>query len=106
MLTADASGLIRALYENRRAGSGTLALGFHYAIAALVRDVLCMLRERENCNVAALSGGVFQNALLLSLTRRMLEESNFQVYTNCHTSPGDGGLSLGQAYIGGQASCV
>lgn len=46
-----------------------------------------------------LTGGCFQNRLLLSLVRRRLEEAGFTVYSHALVPPNDGGLSLGQAVV-------
>ena len=46
-----------------------------------------------------LSGGVFQNGLLLCLTEAKLRIANYQVYSHHQVPPNDGGLSLGQAMI-------
>ena len=46
-----------------------------------------------------LTGGCFQNRLLLSLMRRRLEEAGFTVYSHALVPPNDGGLSLGQAVV-------
>jgi hydrogenase maturation protein HypF len=47
----------------------------------------------------ALSGGVFQNMLLLEQTCRMLIVDGFEVFTHHRVPPNDGGISLGQAAI-------
>ena len=46
-----------------------------------------------------LTGGCFQNRLLLSLVRHRLEAAGFTVYSHSLVPPNDGGLSLGQAVI-------
>ena len=58
-------------------------------------------RARTGIQVVALSGGVFQNALLLGLARRELEVRHFRVLTHRVVPPNDGGLALGQAAIAG-----
>jgi len=45
----------------------------------------------------ALSGGVFQNTLLLEETVRGLERAGFKVYIHSMLPPGDGGICVGQA---------
>jgi len=47
----------------------------------------------------ALSGGVFQNRLLLRLTTAALQKEGFDVLTHRLVPPNDGGVSLGQAVI-------
>jgi hydrogenase maturation protein HypF len=47
----------------------------------------------------ALSGGVFQNRLLLELLMALLRADGFHVYINRQVPPNDGGLSLGQAAV-------
>jgi hydrogenase maturation protein HypF len=50
-------------------------------------------------NEVALSGGVFQNRLLLETLAELLQEWRFTVYRNRRVPPNDGGLSLGQAAV-------
>jgi hydrogenase maturation protein HypF len=77
-----------------------LALRFHRTICHMIADVCAILRNRYGVGDVALSGGVFQNRILLEETMPLLESSGFTVYTNSQVPAGDGGLSLGQAYIG------
>ena len=72
----------------------------HRSIAdASVRaaEILC---GRRNIGTVALSGGVFQNALLLGMIRVDLEASGVRVLTHQTVPPNDGGISLGQVAIG------
>ena len=57
-------------------------------------------RERTGLRTAALTGGVFQNTLLLELTREKLERERFRVLLHSLTPPNDGGIALGQALYG------
>ena len=57
-------------------------------------------REETGRNAAALSGGVFQNTLLLRLCCRALERDGFTVLRHRLVPPNDGGLALGQALYG------
>jgi len=79
---------------------GALALGFHYAVSGIILKVCEMIRLRQNINIVALSGGVFQNTLLMEHVLTKLRESNFKVYYNICVPPNDGCISLGQTYIG------
>ena len=55
------------------------------------------LRKEQGLNTAALSGGVFQNTLLLSLCCEKLRKDGFTVLTHRLVPPNDGGIALGQA---------
>lgn len=79
---------------------GALALGFHYAVSELILEVCEILRERTSVNTVALSGGVFQNTLLMEKTLGLLKKRAFRVYYNVAVPPNDGGISLGQTLIG------
>lgn len=75
--------------------SSEIALRFHHALAMLITDVA----ERIQCHQIILSGGVFQNALLLKLSETALTTRGFAVHTPQLFGPNDGSLSLGQAFI-------
>jgi hydrogenase maturation protein HypF len=63
-----------------------------------------MLREATGLGTAALSGGVFQNVLLLERTVAGLEQAGFRVLTHSRVPPNDGGISLGQVAIAAAVS--
>ncbi|WP_063034642.1 carbamoyltransferase HypF [Nocardia grenadensis] len=67
---------------------------FHAALARLVLEIA--LAHTGPATTVALSGGVFQNALLLSATRRLLRAHGFTVLTHHRLPPNDGGLAFGQ----------
>jgi len=58
-----------------------------------------MLRERHGSNTVALSGGSFQNRLLLALTMEGLAEKQFDIYTPRKIPFNDGCIALGQIAI-------
>jgi hydrogenase maturation protein HypF len=80
--------------------TGVLALGFHFALAEAVSEVCERLRNQYGSNTVALSGGVFQNTALTEQTLKLLRNRGFQTAMNLAVPPNDGGISLGQAYIG------
>ena len=103
VLELDPGPVFEALCTMRnRAETGALALGFHLALAEAVASVSGKLGSRYLSNTVALSGGVFQNALLTRHTTRLLREKGVQVYLNSAVPPNDGGVSLGQAYVGNE----
>jgi hydrogenase maturation protein HypF len=93
--------VLRAIVADRRAGlaTGALAAGFHVAVARAVGDAATSVRARTGIEVVALSGGVFQNTLLLGLARVELAARGFTVLTHRQLPPNDGGLALGQAAV-------
>ncbi len=93
--------MIRAIVSDIQHGLSLsqVASRFHRSIAGLLATACQKAREQTGLNVVALSGGVFQNRLLLEQLMARLEEMDFQVYINRRVPPNDGGLSLGQAAI-------
>ncbi len=87
------SAIVRDISEQKRPSE--ISLGLHHALAMLIADVA----ERIQCPQIVLSGGVFQNALLLKLSESELTKRGFTVYTPQLFGPNDGGLSLGQAFM-------
>jgi hydrogenase maturation protein HypF len=76
-----------------------IAARFHNGLAALVVSGCECLRERHGLATVALSGGVFQNLLLLGRTVAGLEAQGFTVLTHSRVPCNDGGISLGQAMV-------
>lgn len=72
----------------------TLIRGFTRLCAALMKET--------GVKEAALSGGSFQNAILLTGLLRALTQIGFTVHTHALVPPNDGGLSLGQAVVAGR----
>ena len=97
----DPRPVVRAVVEDRRAGrpSGIIAAAFHQAVAEVVVRLARRARQATKLDRVVLSGGVFQNALLVSLTRRQLRAEGFDVLTHRLVPPNDGGLALGQVLV-------
>ena len=77
-----------------------LAYFFHKALADMIVIACCYQRTRCDVNVVALSGGVFQNLLLLRLVDDGLERESFKVLKHGVVPTNDGGIALGQAAAG------
>ena len=88
--------------EARREGihRGRIALGFHYAVADMILEVCRLIRKSEGLSTVALTGGVFQNKILMERTLALLRSENFHPYYNVSVGPNDGGICLGQNLIG------
>ena len=95
----NTEGLIRTILDQRLNGEevGRLAYFFHEELARQITEICVRIREKRDCNKAALSGGVFQNRLLLELTDHMLRDRGFEVLKHQLIPPNDGGIALGQA---------
>ena len=93
--------LLGMIDEDVRAGESqaTIAARFHDAVAQMVVDVSVAARGQVSINDVGLTGGVFQNVLLLRLTRAKLEEHGFHVLCHREVPPNDGGIALGQAMV-------
>ena len=72
---------------------------FHCTVAALLAEACERARAATGLREVALSGGVFQNRMLLENLLTLLEQRDFTVYLNRQVPPNDGGLSLGQAAV-------
>jgi hydrogenase maturation protein HypF len=93
--------MIRAIVQEILQGTPVprIAGRFHRTIAELFAATCRQVRAQTGLNKVALSGGVFQNRLLLEQVGAILEIDDFRVYINRRVPPNDGGLSLGQAAI-------
>lgn len=72
---------------------------FHNTMAAVISEVCLRLRRMEGLNRVCLSGGVFQNMVLLGRSVALLRHNGFEVFIHQQVPPNDGGISLGQAVI-------
>ena len=84
-------------YRLQNVSSDILSLAFHRGLAAAIRDTCKNAREMTGCSTAALTGGVFQNTLLLRLTQNALEKDGFPVLHHSIIPSNDGGIAVGQA---------
>ena len=95
----DTEDLVRWIICRKTKGEeiSYLAYVFHEMLAEMITMACTQIREAENVNAAALSGGVFQNTLLLGMCKKKLESEGFQVFIHHMIPPNDGGISIGQA---------
>lgn len=95
----DFREMIRVLNSQKRVNSpADLGSKFHYTVSKAIVETCRRIKEVSGENQICLSGGVFQNALLLEQTITLLESKGFKVYSNELVSPNDEGIALGQTY--------
>lgn len=85
--------------DNKKS-KGEIALKFHNTVVDFTINAAIKLREIYGLNNIVLSGGVFQNEILLSGISRGLEEKKFNVITHKLIPCNDSGISYGQLLIG------
>ena len=94
----ECSGVIRQLMEDR-ASIAERSGAFHLGLSRMIVEAATALRADRGVEVIGLSGGVFQNSLLLYHALQGLTEAGFRVLTHSKVPPNDGGLALGQAVL-------
>ena len=87
------------LEERLQAGADSeqLAFKFHAGLAAQIIKACQLARKKTDLSAIALSGGVFQNNLLMRLVLQALRQNGFKVLKHNLVPPNDGGIALGQA---------
>jgi hydrogenase maturation protein HypF len=100
-LILDTIGLVATLVEERQRGRpvAELAAIFHESLARGISAACARLGAELGLKRVALSGGVFQNALLLTRVEHLLRQRDLLVYSNQQVPANDGGISLGQALV-------
>jgi hydrogenase maturation protein HypF len=93
--------LVRAAVDDLMHGVPvpSIAARVHNGVAAMVERAAVAACERHGLDRVALSGGVFQNLLLLDATVDRLERAGLRVLTHSRVPPNDGGISLGQVAV-------
>jgi hydrogenase maturation protein HypF len=101
LITIRGADLVHAVLTDLTAGvaPAVIAARFHNAVAAMIVSTCRTIRDRHDLRTVALSGGVFQNMLLVDRCVNVLEANGFSVLTHRQVPPNDGGISLGQAVI-------
>jgi hydrogenase maturation protein HypF len=100
-LVLDTLAIFGAAVTDYQAGvpTATIAGRFHNSLVRLLAEACDLVRERTGLNLAALSGGVMQNALLFTRLHHTLEERGFEVLTHNLAPPNDGAIALGQVAV-------
>ena len=92
--------IVRDLVQRRLAGEDPreLAYRFHRLLGEAAAEFVSA--NAGTVRTAALSGGCYQNTLLLDITKKALENRGFNVLIHSLIPPNDGGISIGQAFYG------
>ena len=95
----NTGALVKTIAEARLAGADTekLAYFFHWILAEEIIVACQKARKESGRGTVALSGGVFQNQLLLKMVDEGLQKEGFKVLRHRLVPPNDGGIALGQA---------
>ena len=99
-LIMDPAPALRAALRDRLAGrpAGVISAGVHKGAAAAAVETASRLSARTGIRTCCLSGGVFQNRILLELVTAGLEKRGLKVFSNLKVPANDGGIALGQAW--------
>ncbi len=99
--TIAGADLVRAVVEDLQRGTPrpAIAARFHRGVVAAIAAGCGRVRAATGVDVVALSGGVFQNVLLVRWTVARLQADGFRVLTHVRVPPNDGGISFGQAAV-------
>jgi hydrogenase maturation protein HypF len=99
-LILDPDPLIAAIAEELRKGGdpSVISACFHNSVARGIAQMAVKMREATGLSEVVLSGGVFQNHLLMGRTWDLLEGADFKVYIHHQVPANDGGIALGQAF--------
>jgi hydrogenase maturation protein HypF len=99
--TIEVAPLVRELVLARSRGAGVpaLATAFHEGLAARLAAAAAHFAERVGLRSVVLTGGCFQNRLLLEALRARLAAAGLEPLTHGRLPPGDGGLAAGQAVV-------
>ena len=108
-LVLDPRPAVRAAASDLRAGAsaGTVSARFHRGLARATADACAQVAAERGLDAVVLSGGVFQNRLLLEATAGRVEAAGLRVLVPERLPAGDGGIAYGQAAVGaavGQAT--
>jgi len=97
----DSSPIITGVVTDlqRKVPVDVIAGKFHSTVAKIILHVCEKIRTRYGVNEVALSGGVFQNMLLLGQVFKLLTDAGFRVYIHSRVPTNDGGIALGQVMV-------
>ena len=98
--------IIRGVVQDIQNGMSPadISIKFHQTLIVLFGEICGTVRRDHDLNRVVLSGGCFQNSLLLKGLIGQLEAHHFEVYAHQQVPANDGGIALGQAMVAGAVS--
>jgi hydrogenase maturation protein HypF len=98
---ADVRAMIRGIVGDSRAGTpvGVIAGRFHEGFARMMVEMAAEAAREAGLEGVALSGGTFQNRILLERCCDLLEARGLRPLIHRNVPPNDGGIALGQAVV-------
>ncbi len=101
MIIGDTIKILKKLLVEKLEGKDVsyIAMKFHKRLVKMAVDMVVTASDLYNTKNVILSGGSFQNTILLENTIKELEEKDYNVYINQKVPSGDGGIALGQVYM-------
>ena len=106
-IVLDARATIAAIVEDlaRGAAAGVVAARFHAALADATARACALAASRSGLDTVVLSGGAFQNRVLLERTSAQLAAAGLRVLIPRRLPPNDGGIAFGQAAVAACGGC-
>jgi hydrogenase maturation protein HypF len=97
----DPANVFHELIQDLREGksTGIMAAKFHHGLVQAVLDVCRRVKNEHGITDVALSGGVWQNMVLLSNATKALRSAGFNVLIHRKIPANDGGLAFGQVIV-------
>ncbi len=89
-------GIVNDIQEQR--SKVFISSKFHFTIAKMVFDLCKKMKNESSIDAVALSGGVFQNVVLVNMIKRVFSGSELKLFWNEKVPPNDAGIALGQVY--------
>ena len=101
MVIADPRPMVRGIVEDLRRGEavGVIAARFHEGFVRMMVEMAARAARESGLEVVALSGGTFQNRILLERCCDLLEGEGLRPVIHRNVPPNDGGIALGQAVV-------
>ncbi len=90
-------GIVKDLQQGRSAAD--ISAKFHQTLIRLFTDLCAVIGKDRGLDRVVLSGGVFQNSILLTGLTDALEKRRFTVFSHRQVPSNDGGIALGQAVV-------